>query len=104
MKPTDAERRSIEQNRMLWACLRDVAQQVKWPVDGVLVLMTEWDWKDVFSAALKKSQRVAKGIDGGWVMLGVHTSKMTKAEMADLITLIQAFGAEHGVEWSEVPA
>lgn len=86
---------------MLWACLRDVAQQVKWPVDGELVLMSEWDWKDVFSAALKKTQRVAKGLEGGWVMLGVHTSKMTKAEMADLITLIRAFGANHDVVWSE---
>lgn len=95
------DRRTVEQNKMLWAMLRDVAQQVRWPVDGELVLMTEWDWKDVFSAALKKSQRVAKGIEGGFVMLGAHTSRMTKAEMADLITLIQAFGAERDVVWSE---
>lgn len=101
MKPTDAERRSIEQNKMLWACLRDVAAQVKWPVDGELVLMSEWDWKAVFTAALTKAQRVAKGIDGGFVMLGRNTSRMTKAEMADLITIIQAFGAQNGVEWSD---
>lgn len=95
------DRRSTEQNRMLWACLRDVAQQVRWPVDGEMVLMSEWDWKDVFSAALKKHQRVAKGLEGGFVMLGCHTSRMNKAEMADLITLIQAFGSQHDVKWSE---
>lgn len=95
------DRRSVEQNKMLWAMLRDVSKQVQWPVDGELVYMNEWDWKDVFSAALKKHQRVAKGIEGGFVMLGAHTSRMTKAEMADLITLMEAFGAERGVVWGE---
>jgi hypothetical protein len=96
------ERRTVEQNKKLWAMLRDVASQVQWPVDGELVFMSEWDWKDVFSAALKKHQRVAKGIEGGFVMLGAHTSRMTKQEMADLITLMEAFGVERGVVWSEV--
>ena len=94
-------RRSVEQNKKLWAMLRDVSVQVKWPVDGEMVLMSEWDWKDIFSAALKKHQRVARGIEGGFVMLGAHTSRMTKAEMADLITLIEAFGAQHDVRWSD---
>ena len=94
-------RRSVEQNKKLWAMLRDVSVQVKWPVDGEMVLMSEWDWKDIFSAALKKHQRVARGIEGGFVMLGAHTSRMTKAEMADLITLIEAFGAQHDVQWTE---
>jgi hypothetical protein len=96
------DRRTIEQNRKLWAMLRDVSAQVKWPVDGELVLMSDWDWKDVFSAALTKTQRVAKGIEGGFVMLGAHTSRMNKQEMADLITLMEAFGAQNGVVWSDV--
>ena len=95
-------RRSVEQNKKLWAMLRDVSVQVKWPVDGEMVLMSEWDWKDIFSAALNKHQRVARGIDGGFVMLGAHTSRMTKAEMGDLITLIEAFGAEHNIQWTEL--
>lgn len=95
------ERRNTDQNRLLWACLSDVAAQVKWPVDGELILMAPADWKAVFTAALTKHQRVAKGIDGGWVMLGTSTSRMTKSEMADLITLIHAFGAERDVAFTD---
>ena len=95
------ERRSVDQNRCLWALLTDLANQVKWPVDGESVYMTPEDWKYVMSAALRKYQRVAKGIEGGFVMLGASTSKMSKGEMADLITLILAFGAEHDVKWTE---
>jgi ABC-type branched-subunit amino acid transport system ATPase component len=42
------------------------------------------------------------GIDGGMVYLGEPTSGMSKQELADLIELIYHFGAERGVEWTEV--
>ena len=61
--------------------------------------MNRREWKHVFSAALKK-QEVVPGIDGGFVVLGLSTSKMTKAEMCDLQTLIEAFGAEREVRFS----
>lgn len=34
------------------------------------------------------------------MILGQRTSKMTVREMADLMTLIEAFGAEKGVRFS----
>ena len=34
------------------------------------------------------------------MVLGQSTSRMTKAEMSDLQTLMEAFGAGHGVVWS----
>jgi hypothetical protein len=34
-------------------------------------------------------------------VLGLSTSKMTKAEMAELITLMEAFGAQQGVVFSD---
>jgi hypothetical protein len=74
---------------------------VQWPVDGKLQLLSPDEWKDVFSASLRKGQRVAQGIDGGFVMLGARTSRMTIGEMVDLQTLIEAFGAEHGVRWGD---
>jgi len=40
------------------------------------------------------------GLDGGFVVLGTSTSKMTKAEMCDLQALMEAFGAEKGVRFS----
>ncbi len=88
--------RSLAQNRRLWAGLNDVSKQIDW--HGRHLSSEEWKW--VFGAALKK-QEVVPGIDGGFVVLGQSTSRMTIAEMRDLIELINAFGAEHEVKWSE---
>ncbi len=94
-------KRSIEQNARLWALLTDVSLQVEWPVDGKLQRLSPEDWKEIFTAGLTKHQRVAQGVEGGFVMLGTRTSRMTVAEMCDLQTLIEAFGAERGVRWSD---
>ena len=96
-KPT----RTTEQNSRLWALLTDVSRQVQWPVDGKLQTLSPEDWKDIFTAAHTKGQRVAQGIEGGFVMLGSHTSRMSIGEMIDLQTLIEAFGVEHGVRFND---
>lgn len=93
--------RTLEQNAKLWAMLGDVAKQVQWPVDGRQQYLAPDDWKHILSAGLKREQRVAQGISGGFVILGQRTSQMGKKEMADLIELIFAFGAEQGVQWSD---
>ena len=84
--------RSLEQNSRLWAMLTDISEQVEWYGRK----LSPDDWKNVFTASLKK-QDVVPGLDGGFVVLGVSTSKMTKAEMSDLQTLMEAFGVEKGV-------
>jgi hypothetical protein len=94
-------RRTSDQNRRMWAMLNDLARQVHWPVDGQMQLLDAEDWKHIISAGLKKHQRVAAGIEGGFVILGQHTSKFTTKEMSDLITIMLAFGAERGVIWTD---
>ena len=89
------ETRSLSQNARLWAMLTDISQQVEWYGRK----LTPDDWKHVFTAALSK-QDVVPGIEGGFVVLGKATSKMTKGEMAELQTLIEAFGAQHGVRFT----
>ena len=86
------ETRSLDQNNRLWAMLTDVSEQVDWYGQK----LSPEDWKHIFTAALKKT-RAVPGIDGGVVVLGQSTSKMTKAEMTELQDLIEAFGAERGV-------
>ena len=88
--------RTLDQNARLWATLNDIAEQVVW---HDLKLSSE-DWKHLFTASLK-GQRSAPGIGGGFVVLGQSTSKMKVSEMRDLIELINAFGAEHNVKFSE---
>ena len=95
-KPT----RTLEQNSRLWALLTDVSRQVQWPVDGKLQFLSPDEWKTIFTAAHEKHQRVAQGIEGGFVMLGSSTSKMSIGDMIDLQEIISAFGAERGLIWS----
>ena len=90
------ETRSLEQNRLLWATLTDISDQVDWYGQK----LTPEDWKEVFTAAMKK-QKVVPGIDGGFVVCGSSTSKMTKPEMAEMQELMMAFGVEHGVEFND---
>jgi hypothetical protein len=89
------------QNDKMWPMLRDFSKQVQWQVNGCLVFMDEYDWKDIFTAALKRHNRVALGLDGGFVFLGMRTSKATKQEIIDLIELMYAEGENRGVIWSE---
>lgn len=90
------KKRSTDQNRLLWATLRDVSEQVVWYGKK----LSSDDWKQIFTAGLKQQQAVP-GIDGGFVMLGSSTSRMSKREFSDLVELIHAFGAEHQVAWSD---
>lgn len=90
-----AEKRSDPQNRRMWALLTEVSQQVDWYGQK----LAPEEWKDVFSAALKK-QKAVPGIDGGFVILGQRTSKMSRAEMSEMQTLIEAFGAQRGVQFA----
>ncbi len=87
--------RTLDQNSLLWPLLTEVSKQVDWYGNK----LTADEWKDVFSASLKK-QKVVPGLDGGFVVCGQSTSRMSKREFSDLVELIYAFGAERGVVFS----
>lgn len=88
--------RTLDQNAKLWAMLSDVSNQVEWYGRK----LSSEDWKNIFTASLMQFDTVP-GIDGGIVVLGQSTSRMTVSIMRDLIELMNAFGAEHGVEWTD---
>jgi hypothetical protein len=89
--------RSNTQNALLWARLGEIAAKVEWYGQW----LSATDWKEIFSASLRKSH-VVPGIDPGtFVVLGMRTSKMTVAEMTALLDLIDAFAAERGVQFKE---
>ena len=92
--------RTLEQNSILWSILTDLAEQVRWPVNGTLRFLEDEEWKDILTAGLKSEQQMAAGINGGFIMLGQRTSKMTKGELSELMELAWAFGAEREVKWS----
>jgi len=97
----DEPLRTLDQNARMWAMLSDLSRQLEWPVDGEMTRLIPEDWKHIISAGLKHHQRIARGIGGGFVVLGQSTRRMKKKDFADMIELMFAFGAEHGIEWSD---
>lgn len=91
-----ARLRNLNQNAAMWAALADIAEQIDW--HGIK--LTPEEWKDLLSAGLRKS-KVVPNIDGtGFVIVGQRTSELSVKQMGDLLELIHAFGAEHGVRFS----
>jgi hypothetical protein len=95
------ERRSTDQNARMWAMLTDVATQLKWHGQR----LRPDDWKLIFLDGLQRELRMVPNIDGtGFVNLGRSSSDLSKAEMGDLMELIAAFGAQHGVTFRDEAA
>lgn len=89
------ETRSLAQNRRMWAMLRDISRQVEWYGQK----LSDDDWKNVFSASVQK-QRAVPGLDGGFVVLGVSTSKQSKKWFNDMFLVMEGFAAEKGVRFT----
>lgn len=78
--------------------LTEISHQLEW---HGLKLRAD-DWKLMFLDALKREVRMVPNIDGnGFVNLGRSSSDLSKQEMGDLLELIAAFGAQHGVQFAD---
>jgi hypothetical protein len=92
--------RSLPQNDRMWAMLTDIARQAEWAGKKRSTKV----WKDLFTAAVLTASNgleVVPGLDGGIMLIGLRTSEMTVEEMADLITYMEAWGAQNGVTFSD---
>lgn len=92
-----AAKRSIPQNDRMWAMLSDVAMQLPWHGQKI----TPDDWKLVFLDALKGEVRTVPNIEGNGFVSLRRSSDLSKDEMSELMELIAAFGAEHGVAFHD---
>lgn len=87
-------KRTNAQNDLMWDLLTDVAKQLPWHGQR----LTADDYKLLFLAALNTEMRLVPNLDGtGFVPLGRSSSKLSVAEMRDLIELILEFGARHNL-------
>jgi hypothetical protein len=92
-----AETRSEEQNRKMWPMLKDIRDQVPAARD-----LTTEDIKLQFLNLLGVELRFLPTLEGqGLFPVGIRSSTLTKEQFAGLIELIYAYGAKHGVQWSE---
>ena len=89
-------KRSDAQNSLMWVMLTEIADQIQWHGQS----LSPEDWKLIFLQGLNQELRIVPNMDGnGFVQLGRSSSKLSKDEMRDLITLIEAFGANHNVNF-----
>lgn len=90
-------KRTLDQNAKLWAMLSDVARARPegrvWPPET---------WKAAFMHYLGHEILWQPGLDNcAPFPAGFRTSRLSKPQMAALITAIQEYGDRHGVAWSE---
>lgn len=89
-----SSKRTLPQNDRMWAMLSDVAQQ---GALGGKKFNTD-EWKAIFLNALGREARFLPAIDErGVVPYGQSSSDLSVDEMSDLMELVTAWGAEHGV-------
>lgn len=92
-----APRRSNEQNAKLWAMLSEVSRAKPEGRDYPPEI-----WKALFMAAAGHNPRFEPALDGnGVVHTGFRSSRLTKAEMSEVIEAIQAYSAQHEIELKE---
>jgi hypothetical protein len=90
--------RSLDQNAAQWPILHAFSEQLAWSVNGVMTKLEPEDWKTILTAAFRREgNRVAQGLDGGLVFLGMRTSKMSKKEFSDYLEFLNATAVLRGV-------
>lgn len=90
------EKRSDDQNAKMWAMLSDVSRAKPEGRRHVPEV-----WKCLFMQACGHEVAFEQGLDGRPFPIGFHSSKLTKAQMSDIIEFIYSYGAKHGVKWSD---
>ena len=90
--------RTTEQNAAQWPYLQGFSEQLQWPVNGAMTWLDRDEWKDLLTAAFQEETvRLAQGLNGGVVMLGLRTSKLGKRRFSEWMEFLKATAALRGV-------
>ena len=90
-----AAARTLDQNAKFHAMLSDVSRAKP---GGRF--HTPDTWKALFMHACSHAVQFENGLNGQPFPIGFRSSRLSKSEMADLITFMLAWGDEQGVQWS----
>ena len=88
--------RSLGQNAKMWSLLTDVSRAKP---NGLHY--TPDVWKSLFMNACGHEVQFQIGLDGSPFPAGFKTSRLSTAEMSELIEFIYAWGSENGVIFME---
>ena len=87
-------KRSAEQSDKMWAMLSDISRAK--PMGRT---HTPDMWKALMMKACGHAVQFLLRIDGEPFPIGFRSSRVSKAQMSDLIEFMHQFGAEHGINW-----
>lgn len=88
-------KRSNPQNDLMWDLLTQLSRKAKYHGQT----FDKETWKLIMLSGLRRELRVVPNLDNtGFISLDQSTSRLSKGEMGDLITLIEAWAAQNGVE------
>jgi NinB protein len=91
--------RTMSQNDFMWSLLTDLSVQ-----KPMGIRKTPEGWKCLVMHACGHKSQFEIGLDGEPFPVGFRSSKLTKKQMADLITFIIQYGDENGIRWTLNPA
>jgi hypothetical protein len=91
-------RRTCAQSDKMWAMLTDISHAK--PMGR---RHTPDDWKALAMNACGWECEFVEGLDGRPFPKGFRSSQLTKSQMSTLIEWLYAFGADHGVVWTDEP-
>jgi hypothetical protein len=92
-----ASKRTLPQNDRMWAMLTDIARQK----EHCGRKYTPDTWKAIFLNALGRETEFVPSLDEKTLIPLQSSSDLSKAEMSDLIELMQSWGAQNGVEFHD---
>lgn len=91
-------KRTDEQSRRLWAIASDIAKSGKeW---GGLKLSKE-NWLRLLVAGVYKQKLVPSLNGDGFVFVNASTSRMTKAQISEVIAFAEAWCADNSIQLSD---
>lgn len=88
--------RSLDQNAKMWAMLSDISRAKP---EGRK--HTPEIWKCLFMQAAGHAVQFEVGLDNTPFPVGFSSSRLSKAQMVDLIEFMYEYGSRHNVKWSE---
>lgn len=95
----EPETRTLAGNRAQWPILSAFADQLLWPVNGVMTKLTADDWKTILTSAYRQEMaRVTQGIDGNIVMLGHRTREFKREEWGEWMEFLHSVAADRDVK------
>lgn len=91
-------RRSEESSRKLWAIASDIARSGK---EWGGIKLSKASWFRLLTAAVY-GQKMVPALNGdGFVFVDARTSRMTNAQISEVIAFAEAWCQENGIELSD---